>query len=149
MVAAVLAPITAHYRQKRALVAESDRQRRALEAESERQQRALRAESDRQSRQLAHDRLLRDLEEVQTRLDDVIDMGEAALSAVCAARLAFNADEQKSCDDQLWQARDCLGQYGYKERRVRLRVGADHSLIGGLTEYRNACPARCLEHRNG
>lgn len=116
LIAAVVAPIAAHFRQRRALIAESERQ----------------------ERQLAHDRLLRDLEETRTRVDDVIDMGEAALSAVCEARLAFNAGNQKACDDQLWQARQCLGQYGYKERRVRLRVGHDHALISRLADYRGA-----------
>jgi hypothetical protein len=116
LIAAVLAPLAAHNRQKRALWAESDRQ----------------------ARQLAHDRLLRDLEDARTRLDEVIDMGEAALSAICEARLISNAGKQPASNDQLSQARQSLGHFGYKERRVRLRLGHDHRLISVLAEYRLA-----------
>jgi hypothetical protein len=116
LLATIVAPVTAHFRQRRSLAAEAERQ----------------------ERQLRHDRLLRDLEETRTRVDEVIDMGEAALSAVCEARLAFNGGNQRAADDQLWQARNCLGQYGYKERRVRLRVGNDDSLIARLDDFRVA-----------
>lgn len=116
LVAAILAPMAAHRRQVR----------------------ALRAESNRQARQLAHDRSLRDLQDARTRLDEVIDMGEAALSAICEARLTSIAGNQPACDEQLAQARQCLGQFGYKERRVLLRLGRDHGLIARLAQYRLA-----------
>jgi hypothetical protein len=114
LLATIVAPVTAHFRQRHSLAAEAERQ----------------------ERQLRHDRLLRDLEETRTRVDEVIDMGEAALSAVCEARLAFNGGNESACDDQLGQARNCLGQYGYKERRVRLRIGNDDRLISRLVDYR-------------
>lgn len=68
-------------------------------------------------------------------------MGEAALSAICEARLTFNSGNQQATDDQLWQARQCLGQYGYKERRVRLRIGQDHAVIAALSSYRDRLQA--------
>jgi hypothetical protein len=38
----------------------------------------------------------------------------------------------------MWQARDHLGQFGNRERRVRLRIGNDHKLISRLGEYRRS-----------
>lgn len=114
LAAAVIAPIAAHFRQKA----------------------ALREEADRLDRQLAHDRLVRDLEELRQRLDEVVEIGEAALSAVCEARLQFNAEDYGACDRQLQQAQECLGQYGFKERRVMLRTGCDHNLIPALGHFR-------------
>jgi hypothetical protein len=103
-----------------------------------RQRQTLQAEAERQHRQLQHDRLVRDLEDARARVDEVIDMGEATLSAVFEARLAFNAGNQSACDDHLGQARSCLGQCGYKERRVRLRIGNDDRLIACLEDFRIA-----------
>lgn len=116
LVAAIIAPAAAHFRQKKALTAAADRQ----------------------AQQLAHDRLLRDLEDARNRFDEVIDRGESALSSVFEARLAYNAKDQQACDDHLWNARNSLGEYGYKERRVRLRIGHDHALISCLATYREA-----------
>lgn len=114
LVAAVIAPVAAHYRQKK----------------------ALQEESERLNRQLAHDRLLRDLEELRERVDEVVSMGEAALSAVCSARDHFNNGRFGDCDRELRQAHECLGQYGFKERRVMLRTGNDHLLVAALAVYR-------------
>ena len=114
LVAAVLAPLAAHFRQKT----------------------ALQEESDRLDRQLAHDRRLRDLAELRERVDEVVAMGEAALSAVCTARLHFNDGDHDGCARELRQASECLGQYGFKERRVMLRTGRDDHLIGALTHFR-------------
>jgi hypothetical protein len=116
LIAAILAPLAAHRRQMR----------------------ALRAESYRQARQLAHDRSLRDLEDARTRLDDVIDMGEAALSAIYEARRTFNVGDERACKGQLSQARQRLGQLGHKERRVLLRLGRQHDLVVQLGHYRAA-----------
>ena len=116
LIAAIIAPVAAHFRQKRALEAEAKRLRE----------------------QLAHDRHLRDTEDARARVDEVIDMGEAALSAVCEARLSFNAGQWSASDEQLAQARECLGQYGYKERRVRLRLGNEDDLISELVVYRRS-----------
>jgi hypothetical protein len=114
LVAAVLAPLAAHFRQRA----------------------ALQEESERLDRQLAHDRLLRDLAELRERVDEVVAMGEAALSAVCTARLHFNAGDFGDCDQELRQASECLGQYGFKERRVMLRTGRDDPMIDALTHFR-------------
>jgi hypothetical protein len=119
LVAAVLAPLAAHFRQRA----------------------ALQEESDRLDRQLAHDRLLRDLAELRERVDEVVAMGEAALSAVCTARLHFNAGHYGDCDQELRQAYECLGQYGFKERRVMLRTGRDHPLVGALARFRERVQA--------
>jgi hypothetical protein len=119
LVAAVLAPLTAHYRQRT----------------------ALREESERLDRQLAHDRLLRDLAELRERVDEVVAMGEAALSAVCTARLHFNDGDHESYGEELRQASECLGQYGFKERRVMLRTGRDHPLVDALAIFRQRVQA--------
>lgn len=119
LVAAVLAPLTAHFRQRT----------------------ALREESDRLDRQLAHDRLLRDLAELRERVDEVVAMGEAALSAVCTARLHFNDGDHDGCERELRQASECLGQYGFKERRVMLRTGRDHPLVDASAVLRQRVQA--------
>jgi hypothetical protein len=116
LIVAAIAAVTAHYRQRA----------------------ALNAEAKRLDKQLAHDRLLRDIEDIRARLDDTIDMAEAALSAVHEAHVKLDAGDRQACDDQLKQAGECLGQYDYKERRVRLRIGQAHPLIGRLSEYRLA-----------
>jgi hypothetical protein len=76
------------------------------------------------------------LTELRERVDEVVAMGEAALSAVCTARLYFNAGHYGDCDQELRQASECLGQYGFKERRVMLRTGRDDPLIDALTHFR-------------
>jgi hypothetical protein len=119
LIAAALAPLMAHFRQRT----------------------ALREESERLGRQLAHDRLLRDLEELRERVDEVVAMGEAALSAVCSARLHFNDSDLDDCGKELRQASECLGQYGFKERRVMLRTGQDHPLVDALTRFRQRVQA--------
>lgn len=119
LIAAVLAPLTAHFRQKT----------------------ALREESERLDRQLAHDRLIRDLAELRERVDEVVAMGEAALSAVCTARLHFNDGDHDGCGEELRQASECLGQYGFKERRVMLRTGRNHPLVAALAIFRQRVQA--------
>jgi hypothetical protein len=136
VIAAVITALAGHLRTKLSAREEKARLAARLEAEGVRLDARLKAEASRHLEQLAHDRLIRDLEETRTRLDEVIDMGEAALSAICEARLAFNGGNQSAADEQLWQARQCLGQYGYKERRVRLRIDQEHAVISALAEYR-------------
>jgi hypothetical protein len=114
LAAAFIAAISAHFRQKA----------------------TLRQESEGLNRQLAHDRLLRDLAELRERVDEVVAMGEAALSAICSARIHFNERRPGDCDQQLRQAYECLGQYGFKERRVMLRTGNEHALIAALEHFR-------------
>jgi hypothetical protein len=106
-----------------------------------RQRAALRAEGERLDRQLAHDRLLRDLEELRERIDEVVAMGEAALSAACTARSHFDAGNYGDCERELQQAYECLGQFGFKERRVMLRTGNEHPVIAALTNFRKQVQA--------
>jgi hypothetical protein len=141
VLAALIAAVSSYLHGQRLIKAEQMRLTQSLEAERARLESRLAAEAANQKSQLDHDRLLRDLAEVRNRIDDVIDMGEAALSAICEARLAFNSGNQTATDDQLWQARQCLGQYGYKERRVRLRIGQEHAVITALTNYRDRLQA--------
>jgi hypothetical protein len=136
VVAAFIAAASSHLLARRLIAAERQRLDQGLRAEQARLEARLSAESEAQRAQLAHDRLLRDLEEVRGRVDEVIDLGEAALSAICEARLTFNDGNQTATDEQLWQARQCLGQYGYKERRVRLRIGSEHAVVMVLSTYR-------------
>lgn len=119
LIAAVLAPLAAHFRQRT----------------------ALQEESERLDRQLAHDRLIRDLGELRERVDEVVAMGEAGLSAVCTARLHFNAGDHDAGAKELSQASECLGQYGFKERRVMLRTGRNHPLVDALAYFRQRVQA--------
>jgi hypothetical protein len=53
----------------------------------------------------------------------------------------FNAGHYGVCDQELRQAYECLGQYGFKERRVMLRTGRAHPLVGALARFRERVQA--------
>lgn len=136
VVAALIAALAGHLRARLLAKEERERLKVQLDAERERLEAQLKAEAERQREQLAHERLMADLEEIRVRLDEVIDMNEAALSAACEARLAFKQGDEQAANDQLVHAHECLGQSGYKERRLRLRIGFNHPVVEALVAYR-------------
>ena len=141
VVAAIIAAVAGYLRTRLMMRAERERLSIRLAAEQRRLEAQLKAESERQLEALAHDRAMRDTDEIRIRLDEVIDMGEAALSAVCSAREAHVAGDPGGATDQLAQARECLGQCGYKERRLRLRMGVQNEVMQALVKYRESVQA--------
>lgn len=141
VVAAIIAAVAGYLRTRLMMKGERERLSIRLDAEGERLAAQLKAESERQLEALAHDRAMRDTDEIRVRLDEVIDMGEAALSAVCSAREAHVAGDAGGATDQLTQARECLGQCGYKERRLRLRIGVHNEVMQALVKYRESIQA--------
>lgn len=141
VVAALVAAVAGYLRTRLTTRGEREQLSIRLDAEQKRLEAQLRAESERQREALAHDRAMRDTDEIRVRLDEVIDMGEAALSAVCSAREAHVAGDPGGATDQLTQARECLGQCGYKERRLRLRIGVHNDVMQALFEYRESIQA--------
>lgn len=141
LVSALIAAATSYMRTRMTMKGEGERLTSQLDAEQRRVDAQLEAESARQLESLSHDRTMRDIDEIMLRLDEVIDMGEAALSAVCSAREAHIAGDVGAVVDQLAQARECLGQSGYKERRLRLRIGIEHAAMTALVGYREKIQA--------
>jgi hypothetical protein len=136
VIASVITAVASHWRAKLLGKEESERLAKQLQAEQDRLDAQLQFEASRQTERLAHERELRDLEEIRVRIDEVIEAGESALSATCKARLSFKASQNGNGEAEIVRAKELLGEVGSKERRLRLRVGIGHRVVDALVEYR-------------
>jgi hypothetical protein len=163
LLAAILAPITAHFRQKTALKAERKRLDKQLAAERQRLDDQLAAERDRQAAQLKHDRLVRDVEELRSFLDDAAQLvaeiygpfigalsSSQALTQHYGTREATPDDERVDAMAAQSDARDMIKKIPGLPERIKLRLGSTHAVTEAVRElwaaYNGALSLLRFEH---
>lgn len=144
LLAAVVAPVTAHYRQKAAFRAERERLDRQLSEERSRLDDQLAAERERLQLQLQHDRSLVDLDEVRQLLDTAVEgveQAENGFALALAHARSLRADPARDrvpVVDAANAAFRAILPLADLVVRLELRLGQDHPAAAACRGLWNA-----------
>jgi hypothetical protein len=114
-----------------------------LDAEGERLQRQLDAEAERLGRQLAHDRWMREVEELRRLIDDAAETGLAAGNAVHELREPLrqeieSGDPGDDFPDEVRRATSAVQSMHGLVERLELRLGRGHRVPTAFAAWQSA-----------